>query len=263
MSDVFDLMVPENSYIFGLFQTDGSLQKQSRNRGRLALEIKSSDFKIIKQIKEILPVKSFISHRCRDTNFSKNYKSITLTIYDLKFRTRINSLGLPYGPKSKIISPPITKFSEPDYIRGLIDGDGSLGLTKENRPFISLTTQSSAITKYYLSVIESLTKRIYSPKRNKRDNIYNISCFMESAQIISSYLYYDNCLSLARKYNSASMVKTWQRPSNIKRRPPSKRWTLEQDNFILNNSIEDAVKQLNRSKTSIDLRLRRLNGATY
>ncbi len=60
------------SYIYGLFQTDGHLYEQSRNRGKLTLEINSRDVDILESLDKIIPCNSYISSRKRVTNFGEN-----------------------------------------------------------------------------------------------------------------------------------------------------------------------------------------------
>ena len=64
-----------------------------------------------------------------------------MRIYNWDFRKWIKKY-VPVGKKSYIICPPKEEFSEVDYWRGIIDGDGSLGIAKSlgNAPFLSVIT---------------------------------------------------------------------------------------------------------------------------
>jgi len=260
--NMFNTTTPENSYIFGFFQSDGHLQKNTRNRGKLTLEISDRDKDILPKIQSILPVKSIITTRTRDTNFKLNYTSHTLSIYDWQFRTCVNKLGLPYGKKSNKICPP-ADFIERDYYRGLIDGDGSLGITGKGLPFIALVTDSESIANSYLAMANKTTNKQYACNRNTRDNIYNIAIFREEAQEMTRYLYYKDCLCLSRKEKKASDVLSWVRPASLRKRDACKKWTSYQDEFILNNTIEKSIKKLDRSKKSIQTRLWRLSNHNF
>ncbi|MER6570569.1 LAGLIDADG family homing endonuclease [Streptomyces sp. NPDC001093] len=124
----------------------------------------------------------------------------------LEARTRINELGLPYGRKSRTIAPPQVEFSRPDYLRGLIDADGSVGFTTQGYPFLSLTTASTAIVAYLCFYVEGITSTKRTPRRNQRDDIYNITYITETAKALSEHLYYPGCLSLQRKREAADLV---------------------------------------------------------
>lgn len=125
--------------------------------------------------------------------------------------------GIPYGRKSETISTPVNEYSKADYFRGLIDDDGSLGLTANGFPFLSLITASSEIVKEYLNFLESVTGKEKSFVKNKRDNVFNIAVYKEDAQEIVRILYYKNCFALPRKIQKAKDVLNWQRPKTMKK----------------------------------------------
>ncbi|MER5789841.1 LAGLIDADG family homing endonuclease [Streptomyces sp. NPDC001980] len=92
----------------------------------------------------------------------------------MEARTTLNELGLPYGRKSQTIAPPKVGFSRRDHLRGLIDADGSVGFTSKGFPFISLTTASGAIVSYLSDYGRNTTGVARKPKRNTRDDVYNV-----------------------------------------------------------------------------------------
>ena len=108
-----------------------------------------------------------------------------------------------------------------------------MGYTGQGFPFISLTTQSTAIGAYLCSYAESVTGVERTLKRNLRDSIYNILYVKENAQQLAAHLYYPGCLSLSRKQSAADSLGTWVRPVGMKRRPPSIKWTAEMDRVLL------------------------------
>ncbi|MEU6971349.1 LAGLIDADG family homing endonuclease [Kitasatospora aureofaciens] len=141
----FDLERPEHAYMFAFLQADGHLTEQSRNRGRLSVELSARDAPILEEFERLCPFNSTISHRTRTTNFKEDHTSVMWTVCAREFREELQALGLPVGRKSEIIAPPRVPFSERDYLRGLIDADGSVGRTSQDLPFVSLTTKSDAL----------------------------------------------------------------------------------------------------------------------
>ena len=253
--EYINLKIPEHSYFFGFVQTDGNLDKLSRNRGHLSIEIKEIDKDILKSFKKLFPsVNSSIRTRTRDTNFKKNYKSCILTICDKKFRDEINKLGIPYRKKSEIVSFPKNNFCEQDYIRGLVDGDGSVGLTKKGLPFISFTIKSEKLKAYLLNVIEKITGEKKRLSRNRRDSIYNIMLNREKAQKFIRYLYYPGCLALERKLKKTKEALNWRRPK-IMKRIFSKFWEPWEDKYILDHPLKESRNYLERTERSIKMRL--------
>ena len=256
---MYNLEDPFVSYFIGLLQTDGHHGESSRNRGRISLEISSRDEDIIFKIVPMLKYNYSVTERVRKTNFSNNldYKTICLRICNLEFRTWIKKY-VPVGKKSSIIEPPLDKFSENDYWRGVIDGDGSLGITAQGFPFISLVTDSDKMVKSYNDFIKPITNRDKIVKRNKRDNIYNICLFREDSQELTRRLYYDGCLCMNRKMEQAKRVLQWTRPTDIGIRAEWRWWDESQDNFILTHSVDESMEFLNRTDQSINMRLWRL-----
>ncbi|HVE58259.1 MAG TPA: hypothetical protein VNB22_15605 [Pyrinomonadaceae bacterium] len=166
--------------------------------------------------------------------------------------------GIPCGRKSHIISTPVCEYSKIDYFRGLIDGDGSLGLTSKSFPFLSFITASPKFAFEYLNFLKSITGKEKTSIQNKRDNVFNIAVYKEDAQKVVQILYYDKCLALPRKLKKAKEVLNWQRPATMKKIENRRHWTTIEDNFILSNSINDAINHLGRSQSSIEMRLWRL-----
>lgn len=259
--EIFDITKPEFAYIFGLLQTDGHLRETTRNRSQITLEISNKDVDIIIAIRSILAsigVKSSFMQRTRDTQFKSNYTTCGFCVCNYHFKEHLKRIGLPAGSKSTIISEP-QNILKIDYYRGIIDGDGSLGVTHKNFPFISLVTSSEALAMSYINFIQEICGVHKTCSRNKRDNIYNISLFKEHAQTMIRTLYYTDCLSLKRKYQKATEALTWIRPAKMRRNPPNKRWNDNEDQYILNHSLKDSMETLQRSKASIQSRLRKLS----
>lgn len=254
-----DLAKPEHAYMFGFIQADGHLQQNTRNRGKLQIELQESDRDVLEKFKEIIPFNTFLSTRTRDTNFKDNYTSAILVIHNQQFREGLIRIGLTYGKKSDIISAPKVDVSVVDYWRGMIDGDGSLGLTEKEFPFLSLNCSSEQMANDYIQFLFSITGKLKTTSRNKRDNTYNICVNKEDAQEVVKKLYYDNSIALNRKKVLAKIVLDWKRPSTMRRRDYQvKSWDKMEDKYILSHSVDASVKKLKRTEKSIKIRIWRL-----
>jgi len=266
LSGLFKLSDPFYCYLFGFLQADGSYEEDPGKRGgirrgRVRIELSHVDVGLLKAIQQLLPVNSSLRARVRDTNFKKNYKSSILSISNIIFREKVKKLGLLPGKKSLTAKPPhpISNDNHKNYLRGLIDGDGSLGITSLNRCFISLNTSSDFIKEYYVNYIHEKIGKEKTVNRNSRDNTYNIVVFDEDAQKLTKSIYPPGCFALNRKKEKAKMVLDWKRPENrAKRTQPQQRWTEEHDLFILNHTVEESILSLKRSKSSVKTRLWRL-----
>ena len=255
---IIDFQNPDFSYFLGFIQADGCLSEDSRNRGRLTIELNEKDILLLEQFKSLLPCNSFLSTRKRDTNFTDDYKSATLKIYNKEFRDELISLGMIYGKKSDTAKVPTVNFSQNDYFRGFIDGNGSLGLTGNGYPFLSLVTASDFMKDSFLSFLDSITGKKKIVSRNKRDGIYNIVVYKEDAQKVVDSLYYDKCMCLERKKEKAIEVTSWKRPDSMRKIENKRNWTKEEDDYILIHSILESKEHLKRSESSIKTRIWRL-----
>lgn len=243
------------SYIYGLFVTDGNIYIQKgKNKGKCVLELSYKDKDIIEKLYNIIP-NCFIRERVRNTNFSKQYHSISINNYTKEFRQKLFEYGFPKRNKTLNANIPIKEYSESDFWRGVIDGDGSIGITKNSEPFISLVTKSDCLFNAYLEMLKRNFNLYKVVNKNKRDNCYNIVVKNEDAIALGEFLYNKASVYINRKYEKFLEFKNWKRN---KKKVYSKTWTPEQDNFILNNSIECSMQELQRTLSSIKNRLFRL-----
>jgi hypothetical protein len=254
-----DLRVPEYAYMFGFLQADGHLAKGVGQKGKLTVEISARDIELLRRFQKLTPYCSSIHERTRSTNFAETHTSAVWSLCSLEARTLLNDLGLPHGRKSKTISPPRGEFAQRDYLRGVIDADGSVGYTSKGFPFVSLTTASTAIGTYLCQYAQEVTGAARNPKRNARDGIYNVLYMMEAAQDLAAHLYYPGCLSLERKRAAAGSLADWVRPAGMRAAHTSRRWNEREDLILLElNSPQAAADELGRTVQSCSLRLWRL-----
>ncbi|MET8830852.1 hypothetical protein ABZX40_35435 [Streptomyces sp. NPDC004610] len=257
-----DLTVPEYAYMFGFLQADGHLQRGPGQKGKLTAEVNARDIDLLRQFQKLTPYYSSVTERTRSTNFAECHRSATWSLCSLEARTKINELGLPYGRKSEKVAPPRGEFSTRDYVRGVIDADGSLGHTKPGLPFIGLSTKSTAIGEFVTSYAFDLTGAHRTLRRNNRDGIYNILYVTENAQRLAADLYYPGCLSLQRKQAAADSLASWVRSPGTKPRPPRIQWTADMDRVLLAApTIADAAATLGYSTSPCqNRRWKLLNG---
>lgn len=197
-------MTNNESYIFGLLMTDGNLSLSDRNRGKVRLELSIKDKDIIDKLVELIPNSTF-SERIRTTNFHNNYHSVIFRNSTIAFRTFLIENGFPTKNKTLNATVPTDAYSEIDFWRGVIDGDGSLGITNNNKPYISLATKSEGLKNAYCLFLHNHFNIEKNVNRNKRDNIYNIMVIGDKAVDIAKLLYLSNdeSIHLNRKYQKA------------------------------------------------------------
>ena len=255
-----DPLRDEHAYFLGLLATDGTIYEHTRNRGRVSFEIGAADATILHRLATIIPYKAHISERRRNTNFKMNYSSIVLTFHDLDLRRSLALLGYVSGKKAFSVRPPLAPFHENGFWRGVLDGDGSLGITGKNRPFVSLVTASEALRNAYVAFLSSLTGSCPRPSRNTRDRVYNIVLFDEPAQALAGSLYSPEVLAIPRKAEASRAIMAWRRPEGRRRITfERRRWAADEDRLVLLNISEaDVAAKLGRTKASVSVRRWRL-----
>ncbi|MHA6631385.1 LAGLIDADG family homing endonuclease [Pseudonocardia sichuanensis] len=258
-----DLRVPEHAYFFGFAQTDGSLYAGRGQKGRLTIELSARDADILHAFTQILSVYSSTHYRDRTTNFG-THRAAVWSVYDLALRRELVELGLPPGRKSDTVAPPTVPFSARDYLRGVIDGDGSVGFTSTGRPFISLVTASRSLAGFFCAQALEVAGAHRTLKRNTRDRIYNPMVGGDPAAPMAAWLYPKGCLALERKRAAAALVAAWTRPQGMRARPVAgaRRWTAEEDADVFNGSLREAANRLGRSERSVNIRRYRLRQAS-
>jgi len=232
-----DIKNPKHAYFIGFAQSDGTLHDESRSRGKFSMELQKSDEPLLRKMAEIFDCNTSIGYRSRDTNFKNGYESVVFRLYDHDTREEIRKY-VPAGKKSSIIFPP-NGIVPREYYRGIIDGDGSLGMTGAGFPFISLVTASEPLARGFEAYIKELTGLEKHTNPNKRDGVYNIMVNKENAQTIIRELYYDGCMCLPRKKAEAEKALTWVRPADMRIRSDKIVWTPIQDEFLVTHSPEE------------------------
>jgi len=259
----FELTKPDHAYLLGFLQTDGHLYEGTRNRGKVVLEIGNRDKEILPSLAALFPCYVGIRSRIRSTNYANHHSSSVMTVNDYAVREELKSKGLIAGAKSGLIAPPSAPYTKPDYFRGVVDGDGSLGVTANGYPFISLVTASKLMAQAFVKFIAQLTGSRKTFSRNTRDGVFNISVFREPAQQLISTMYYQDCLALTRKMSSANNALLWRRSAGMTRVLGRKVWTVEEDRYVSSHSITESMSALGRTRKSVNIRRWRLKRSPH
>jgi hypothetical protein len=262
---MFDATRPEVAYLIGLLQTDGSHHGSLDAKGKVTLEIAARDAAVLPRLATVIPCYTSIRHRTRDTNFSKAYESAALSFFDQSTRKAIAALGVPPGRKSRTIAPPQQPFAKADYVRGLLDGDGSIGFTAKGWPYVSLVTASPALAEFFCSVIKEICGIDRSARPNTRDGVSNILVLNIAAAKLAAWAWYSpDALGIDRKRRAAAMVAAWKPdPAKAGRYGVArKRWTPEEDQIVLSHTQAEAARLLGRTPQSVNLRRWRLRNAS-
>src|SRR5688572_6203933 len=103
--DLIDLRRADHAYLFGFLQGDGHLSETTRNRGRLTVELAERDAAILERLAGVLPCRSHLSFRTRNTNFRTGARTAVWSFHDRSMREEFKKLGFPVGCKSDDVRP--------------------------------------------------------------------------------------------------------------------------------------------------------------
>ena len=259
MKKLNELLVEEEfAYAFGLLLADGSISRCKGKKGRVTLEINERDSDIIYYMANVLKdYRPKINRRTKTTNFKENNKLIRLALSNTQLVNEIEECGLPSGKKSKTCGLPTCNYNVKGLFRGFVDGDGSLGITSQGVPFISVVTASEDMKEAFLDLSQNLFGYRKKTSRNKRDDVYNIIWTREEAVELANFLYQGSegkCIK--RKYAKYVEIMAWVRTKP--KASPRIVWTPEMDDIITSHRECEAMKLLGLSQHIVQYRRKKL-----
>lgn len=193
---------PAFAYAIGLLATDGNLSKDGRH-----LNLTSKEEVMITTFKKCLGIKNKIGRKARSNSKIKSYFQVQFG--DRNFYEFLMDIGLTPA-KSKTLGPlAIPDIYFTDFLRGCVDGDGSIGVFKhpESRhPQLRIRLYSASIP--FLQWIKNRIFKNIGIKTGwiepKGDNV-SVLIYAKSDSIkLINFIYYPSVEHyLERKYNIA------------------------------------------------------------
>ncbi|MBI4117251.1 MAG: LAGLIDADG family homing endonuclease [Parcubacteria group bacterium] len=201
------LIKPENLwYVVGLITTDGNLSKDRRH-----ISITSKDISQIHTFKKCLGIKNKIG--IKSSGFAKNKKYYNLQFGSVNFYNFLLKIGLTPAKSRTLSSLKIPPEYFSDFLRGIIDGDGSINKwthnDNKNTQWALRVTSAAPIfiqwLKYQTENTFGVKGKLHITKKVDRKPIYNIKFGKFAAQVILTKCYYKNCVALERKNKLAKL----------------------------------------------------------
>lgn len=163
-------------------------------------------------MRKALKLKNKIGRKARGNSGEKIYSYFQFG--DVKFFRHLEDIGLTKNKSLTMRALEIDKIYFLDFLRGVIDGDGSISTwihrTNSHRQW-SLRIVSAA--PLFIQWLKTETEKyfdvrgkLYSYKyKNKSNPLYILKFGKLSAKAILKSAYYENCLSLSRKHKNAAV----------------------------------------------------------
>lgn len=195
-----DLNNEEVQYWLGYLATDGNIHEN-----RISLNQKFEDKDVIIKFKKFLKIKNkLIKRYCKKRNKTYSYSGISFR--DTKTCEFLNNLGIT---KNKSFTLKMNFELNFNFIRGVIDGDGSIISNSKfkNKNIIKICSMSKD---FINQIVEFLTKNNIKSKTYKyKKGIYSIYIGrkLDILELISKLYSNDNCICMKRKYNNAQEIR--------------------------------------------------------
>lgn len=198
---VLDEILPNNLwYIVGYIVTDGNISGDGRH-----ISIVSKDIEHLVKIRSALQIDCKIGKHTSGYAKDKNYGRLQFS--NANFYKWLESINI--GPNKSLIQGPVNldfKYIG-DFIRGLIDGDGSIykwshssnGITQWA---VTINSASMKLIEWLKNIIENhygIEGKIHVTKVLNKTTMYKIKFGKATGQVLLKRIYYTKCLCLDRK----------------------------------------------------------------
>lgn len=200
--DYFKKWSSNMAYILGFIFADGNITKVTHNGSsdKLSFGQNKKDIDILKKIKQEFSAEQTLS-------IGKKY--VHFSIYSQIIVDDLKKLGVSYRKsfrKSPEKIPNIPQKYIQDFIRGIIDGDGSIYFDKRGYPNLNICGKKEVIAfikNYFLSKFNIYSKISQGKKNGKLSNVFYIAYRCNSAKTLINFLYNNAGLYLERKFQLA------------------------------------------------------------
>jgi len=200
----------DKAYIIGFLASDGNLYKREHHQGQIQITLKLDDIQILEDIKVVLgsnhPIK--IAYGNRNT--------CTLTIVSDRIYNDLLKIGLSERKTWDLYIEQIFQMIPmnywKDFLRGYLDGDGSIHIGKN----ISDSTVSIALPEYgaktFLKAIKILIDEEFNFTKDNRSEKYNLPFGSINTKnttqkyLLLKLIYMDANLKLKRKLDNANIL---------------------------------------------------------
>lgn len=200
----------EKAYWLGFISADGCIANNGNDNLRMKLTLSRRDRSHLEKLNRSMDSNIKIRDRVVNLN-GRRYHSSEVVVHSKKICSDLIELGVVENKTRVIKMPNISKEYINDYLRGLIDGDGSFYIAKRSgtdnyRYSIDITGASLVLFEQIKEVLH--TNDIKSHIYVKRKDNWKLTIHSRSDILkLIDYLYKDSTIYLDRKYHSAMNMK--------------------------------------------------------
>lgn len=200
--DYFEIIDTEQkAYFLGFIFADGCVSNEE-----LFIDINEKDIDILIKFREAIGSQSKISTRIKGKSSMSR-----IAIKNKTFVEHLSKYGIIENKTKKTNYLPykaIPKELWRHFLRGLIDGDGWVIKTKENRYHIGYVTQYNSTASDFVYMINELIEDKWSNKIINKDKKYSVVQIQKYNQVkqLATVLYMNSNIHLSRKFQMAQEI---------------------------------------------------------
>lgn len=183
---------PESAYWLGWMYTDGYISTTNKYTSYFGLTLATIDIQILEDFKKYLDFNGEIATYTSSSGYGKGNQYSRLLVGSNKIVKTLKKLGVVENKTFKINSIPPVKHKD-DFIRGVIDGDGSIRADNSHLRIHGNLEFLTAVAEYI-----GEEYKISSDK-----SIYTLSYSLPISRKLLKRFYKDSKIHLQRKYNLA------------------------------------------------------------
>ena len=184
---------PDSAYWLGVMYSDGFITKTNQYTNYFGITIHEKDSEWLERFKEFLQYNGEVKHYIAKTTYNENTPIAKLLIGNNKIVADLEKLGVVEHKTFRLSQLPQTNYID-DFIRGYIDGDGSL-----SKRCAHITISG---TKEFLLSIANYFQIPYNLYEDK--SIYSLQYNAKESHYLEKRLYANANYYLKRKYDIAS-----------------------------------------------------------
>lgn len=235
--DFFDNMKEEQFWLLGLLAADGYIKgnvvtlSQSGDEGR----------KIIEYINKLLSNEN----KMRDSNTS-NEISYSLYFSSSKITKLLREFGIIENKTKKLKFPNVPKKYLKDFIRGYIDGDGSLGIYKTNSNS-NYIVASFVGTPDFINKAQELIPIIGNDRDVKHSTVRELRWYGEKCVNFCEWLYESDSVYKSYKYDIYKHFISHYTPQYLRYKPIKEK---AKKLFLANKKPSEIIKETKISSST-------------
>lgn len=195
----------EKAYFLGLLLADGNVNEKRKS---VRIGLQEEDSYILEKFKKAISSNNEVYFCHKPLSYPNRKHKKVFEVTSEKFYNDLTNLGI-VPRKSLIVKyPVINSFFEKDLIRGILDGDGCIYISKNKKKYDQCRISWLGTYDVCNGILKYFKQHDIKLFINKKENIYSVGTSKKSDIIkICNILYNNTDLYLKRKFDKFILIK--------------------------------------------------------